>query len=345
MKGRSSTINPPNRFETRSYEPLEVEQDDADRPGVPTSFYRDTSRSILSRNDSPDVPFTYSINPYRGCEHGCIYCYARPSHEYLGFSAGLDFESKIMVKMDAPSLLEKELLSKKWVPQNIAFSGNTDCYQPIERKLGLTRSCLNVCKRLRNPVGVITKNSLVLRDIDILREMAAMNLVHVFLSITTLDAELARVMEPRTASPSNRLDAVKSLAEAGIPVGVMIAPVIPGLTDEEIPAILREAAARGARNAGYVLLRLPGAVKELFLGWLEKNLPERSTKIINRIQDTSALSDPAFGKRMRGEGPIAETIRSLFSVHRKKYGLDAEWEPLSTELFRRTEPEQLDLFI
>ncbi len=347
LKGRSSALNPPNRFETRSYEPLEVDlHDEEDRPSTLTKFFRDTSRSVLSKNESPDVPFTYSVNPYRGCEHGCIYCYARPSHEYLGFSAGLDFETKIMVKLDAPILLEKELQRKSWIPQHIAFSGNTDCYQPLERKLELTRKCLEVCLLIRNPVGIITKNSLVLRDIDILREMSLLNLVHVYLSITTLNPDLARVMEPRTSSPARKLSAISDLASAGIPVGVMIAPVIPGLTDEEIPTILKEAASHGATNAGYILLRLPGAVKQLFLEWLPRNLPDRAGKIINRIQSTreGSLSESRFGKRMRGEGAIAETIHDLFSVNRARYKLNTEWKPLSTQHFRRTRPEQLRLF-
>ena len=346
MKGRSSASNPPNRFESRSYEHLDLDIGGDERPSVPTQFFRDTSRSILSKNDSPDVPFTFSINPYRGCEHGCIYCYARPSHEYLGFSAGLDFESKIMVKTDAPILLEKELTSRKWVPQIIAFSGNTDCYQPLERKLGLTRKCLEVCLRLRNPVGLITKNSLVLRDIDILREMATMNLVHVFLSITTLKPDLARVMEPRTSSPSNRLEAVSALASAGIPVGVNIAPVIPGLTDEEIPAILKEASEHGATSAGYILLRLPGAVKQLFLDWLPQNIPEKAARVINRIQETrdGELTDARFGTRMTGSGPVSKTIHDLFTLYRAKYGLNTTWKPLATDLFLRKETKQLRLF-
>jgi DNA repair photolyase len=346
MKGRASTDNPPNRFETRSYEPLEVEFQDEERPPVPTQFFRDTSRTILARNDSPDVPFTFSINPYRGCEHGCIYCYARPSHEYLGFSAGLDFESKIMVKTEAPALLDKELRSRKWIPQVIAFSGNTDCYQPLERRLELTRKCLEVCLRLRNPVGIITKNALVLRDLDILRPMASLNLVHVYLSITTLKPELARVMEPRTSSPSNRLDALAELSAAGVPAGVMIAPVIPGLTDEEMPAILKAASEHGATAAGYILLRLPGAVRQLFLDWLPGNLPEQAGKVINRIRETrdGELSDSRFGNRMTGEGPVSRNIHDLFTLSRARHGLDTVWKPLATNLFTGGEPGQMKLF-
>jgi len=347
-RGRASSFNPSNRFEQHHFEPLDIDIPyDEERPPVPTVFYNDTSKSILAKNDSPDLDFTYSINPYRGCEHGCIYCYARPSHEYLGFSAGLDFETKIMVKMDAAQLLEKKLKSKGWEPQMVAFSGNTDCYQPVERKLQLTRQCLEVFLNYRNPVGLITKNALVLRDIDILQEMAKLNLVHVLLSITTLDTELARTMEPRTSSPANRLKAIKELARSNIPVGVNVAPIIPGLTDEEIPAILKTAAEHGALSAGYILLRLPGPVEDLFLDWLQRNLPERANKIINRIKDTRSgeMSDARFGSRMKGEGEIARAINSLFKLNARKLDLTGRWSGLSTKHFRR-EPaaSQFELF-
>jgi DNA repair photolyase len=346
-RGRASTSNPPNRFDRLRFEPLEVDISyEEDSPSIPTTFFNDTSKSILSKNDSPDLPFDYSINPYRGCEHGCIYCYARPSHEYLGFSAGLDFETKIMVKMDAPKLLEEALKSRKWVPQMVAFSGNTDCYQPVERKLLLTRQCLQVFLGFRNPVGLITKNALVLRDIDILKEMAKLHLVHVMLSVTTLDPQLARIMEPRTSSPVNRLKAIEELAKAGIPVGVNVAPIIPGLTDEEIPAILKAAADHGAMSAGYILLRLPGPVKELFLTWVEKNLASRAGKIINRIRETRSgkMSDPRFGSRMEGEGEIAQTISNLFKIDARKHNLTGRWSGLSIENFRRKPEAQFDLF-
>ncbi|MDH4069167.1 MAG: PA0069 family radical SAM protein [Ignavibacteria bacterium] len=346
MKGRSTAVNPPNRFETKSFEPIEIDlPEDEERPPVPTRFYRDTSRTILARNDSPDVPFTFSVNPYRGCEHGCIYCYARPSHEYLGFSAGLDFESRIMVKTDAPALLRKEFMRKGWIAQTIAFSGNTDCYQPVERKLELTRQCLEVCLEFGNPVGIITKNTLLLRDLEILRKLAASNLVHVLLSITTLDTQLARTMEPRTASPDMKLGAIESLAGAGIPAGVMIAPVVPGLTDREIPEILKQSARHGATSAGYILLRLPGAVEPLFLEWLEREFPERRKKVIGAIRNArgGGLSDTKFGRRMKGEGPAAEVISDLFALHARKYQLGGRWKPLSTEKFRRSSNSQLAL--
>lgn len=337
-RGRGSGFNTPNRFERTHLEPLDIDiQYDDEAPALKTTFYPDSSKSILAKNDSPDLDFAYSINPYRGCEHGCIYCYARPSHEYLGFSAGLDFESKIMVKLDAARLLEEALQRKSWAPQMVAFSGNTDCYQPVERKLQLTRQCLDVFLRYRNPVGLITKNALVLRDIDLFQEMAKLHLVHIMISITSLDDALIRKMEPRTPTPEKRLKAIEELAKHGIPVGVNAAPIIPGLTDEELPAILKAAAEHGATSAGYILLRLPGAVKALFLEWLERELPDRAGKILNRIRDTrdGQLSDSSFGKRMKGEGEIAGAINSLFHLNAKRYNLTKRWSGLSTEHFRR----------
>ena len=346
-KGRGAGFNTPNRFERSFLEPLDVQIDsEAEDSSRKTLFYVDKSRSILAKNDSPDLPLTYSINPYRGCEHGCIYCYARPSHEYLGFSAGLDFESKIMVKQDAPILLEKTLRGKRWQPQMVAFSGNTDCYQPVERTLQLTRRCLEVFLRYRNPVGLITKNALVLRDVDILQQMAKFDIIHVMLSITTLDVDLARVMEPRTSTPAKRLQAIEELAKAGIPVGVNVAPIIPGLTDEEMPAILRAAANHGATSAGYILLRLPGAVRPLFLEWVQRTFPDRAPKILNRISDTrnGELSDAHFGTRMSGQGGIAEMIKRLFIINAQKFNLMKRWSNLSTEHFVRGCPQQLEIF-
>lgn len=346
-KGRAASFNTPNRFEKTHLEPMEIDVAyDDDVPPIPTIFYNDSAKTILAKNDSPDLQFTYSINPYRGCEHGCIYCYARPSHEYLGFSAGLDFETKIMVKMDAPRLLEHALQKKNWEPQMVAFSGNTDCYQPVERKLQLTRKCLEVFLKYRNPVGLITKNALVERDVDILREMSGLNLVHVMLSVTTLDANLARTMEPRTSSPGNRLKAIETLAKNGVVVGVNVAPIIPGLTDEEIPAILKAAVEHGATSAGYILVRLPGAVEPLFLDWLQRNFPDRAGKIINRIKDTRQgnMSDAQFGSRLKGTGQIAEVINTLFKINVRKYNLHKRWEGLSIEHFRRSQPAQLEMF-
>ncbi len=347
MKGRGAAFNPPNRFETLHIEPFDSDVgEEAGNRAVQTVFYKDTSKSILAKNDSPDIPFTYSLNPYRGCEHGCIYCYARPSHEYLGFSAGIDFESRIMVKLDAPELLAGTFRSRKWKPETVSLSGNTDCYQPAEQRLQLTRKCLEVFLRFRNPVGIVTKNALVLRDTDTLTALARLNLVHVVLSVSTLDADLARVIEPRTSTPMNRLRAIEELAKAGVPSGVLVAPVIPGLTDEEIPAVLKAASEHGASVAGYTLLRLPGAVEPLFINWLKHNLPERAPKVINRIMETreGKMSDSRFGSRMRGKGEIARTIKALYDVNARRYNLNGSWRDLATEHFTRDVPAQLDFF-
>ena len=347
IKGRGASYNPPNRFEKLYLEPLEIERDSEDDfRSIPTVFYKDTTKSILAKNDSPDIGFTYSINPYRGCEHGCIYCYARPSHEYLGFSAGIDFETKIMVKNDAPKLLEEIFKKKSWQPQMVCFSGDTDCYQPVERKLQLTRRCLEVFLKHRNPVGIITKNALITRDLDILQELHALNLVFVIISITSLDGELIRKMEPRTSAPPKRLETIEILASHGIPVCANVAPIIPGLTDEEMPSILRESAGRGATFASYTMLRLPGAVKQLFLDWLQRELPDRGGKIINRLKDIRGgeLNDSRWGIRMRGEGEIAKAIKELFKLNCKKYGLNRAGLQISTEHFRREPESQLEIF-
>ena len=344
LKGRGAIGNPQNRFET-----LEVERDE-EVPGperIDTELLPDTSRTVIATNDSPDVGFSASVNPYRGCEHGCIYCYARPFHEYLGFSAGLDFESRILVKEDAPALLRKELSSPKWKPQTLAMSGVTDCYQPAERKLEITRRCLAVLAEFRNPVGVITKNELVTRDIDILQELNEHQAAVVMLSITTLDGEVARKMEPRASHPRDRLKAIERLAAAGIPVGVMVAPVVPAITDHEMPKILEAAAAAGARTAGYVVMRLPGAVAGLFERWLEEHFPERKEKVLNRVRDLRGgqLYDPRFEIRMRGEGLFADQIRATFQTFKRRYGLDQPFPELSTAAFRRPgQVEQLGLF-
>ncbi len=346
-KGRGTAVNPPNRFEQFHAEPFDVDVPyEDDRPPVKTVFFDDTSKSILAKNDSPDIPFTFSVNPYRGCEHGCIYCYARPSHEYLGFSAGLDFESRIMVKRNAPSLLRHELLSSKWVPQVVEMCGNTDCYQPVERVLRLTRGCLQVFLDLRNPVAVITKNEMVTRDLDLLASLAQHRLVHVTLSITTLDESLARAMEPRTSAPRRRLEAVRVLADAGVPTSVSIAPVIPGLTDEEIPSILREAASHGAASASYSVLRLPGAVEGLFTSWINETFPDRAKKVLERVRELHAgsLADSRFGRRMRGDGNIASVIEDLFSLTARKVRLAGPREKLETGKFVGAVSPQLDMF-
>jgi DNA repair photolyase len=312
---------------------------------VPTQVFKDTSRSVLSTNDSPDLHMPYTLNPYRGCEHGCIYCYARPTHEYLGMSPGLDFETKLFAKTEAPQLLRNALSGKNWVPQTIVISGVTDCYQPIEREMKITQSCLKVLAEFRHPAVIITKNYLVTRDIDVLKEMAVHNLIHVCLSITTLDKEIARTMEPRASRPALRLKAVEELSKAGISVSVNVAPIIPGLTDHEIPAILKSAKEAGAISAGYVLVRLPYAVKELFEGWLEEHFPLRKQKVLNRIRETRGgkLYSAEFGTRMTGEGVYAEHIAKSFRQWRKHYGLDKKSPPLSVEHFRR-DARQLSLF-
>jgi DNA repair photolyase len=345
VRGRGAAENPPNRFERLHYEPDPDAAPD-DRPAPATLFFRDVSRSLIARNDSPDVGFDVSINPYRGCEHGCVYCYARPTHEYLGFSAGLDFETRIMVKEDAPELLRRELIAKSWQPQVVGISGVTDPYQPIERRLWLTRRCLEVFAAFRNPVMIITKSRLVTRDRDVLGELVRHQAVGVFISVTTLDGDLARVLEPRAAQPSGRLAAIRELSEAGVPVGVFVGPIIPGLTDHEVPAILQAAAAAGATFAGYTVLRLPGAVAELFESWLERNFPERKARVLGRIRDLHGgqLSDARFGVRMRGEGALADAIHALFKLARGRAGLRPGGPELSTTAFRRPGGTQRLLF-
>jgi DNA repair photolyase len=343
LRGRGSAGNPKNRFE--SVERVPDPPDNDETPSPQTQFLSDTSRSVIAYNDSPDVGFDASVNPYRGCEHGCVYCYARPTHEYLGFSSGLDFESKIMVKDDAPELLRQELSRRSWKPQVLAMSGVTDCYQPVERERRLTRRCLEVLLDFRNPVVIITKNYLVTRDIDILSELARYQAVSVTISLTTLDANLSAVMEPRASRPARRLGAITRLAEAGIPVGYLQAPMIPGLTDSEAPAIAQAAARAGASFAGYVALRLPFAVKSLFEHWLQTHYPERKEKVLNRIRAIRGgkLNDPSFTSRMRGEGIFAEQMEELFALACKKAGIPQRRAELSTEHFRRR-TDQLTLF-
>lgn len=347
IRGRGIFENPPGRFE-----PLrrDIDWDGSDlpeeeRPSPQTKYFCDTSQSIISYNDSPDIGFNASVNPYRGCEHGCSYCYARPFHEYLGFSAGLDFETKIVVKERAPLLLRQELASPPWKPQVIAMSGVTDCYQPVERKLKLTRGCLEVLAECRNPVAIVTKNLLVTRDMDVLQELARHEAALVYLSITTLNPELVRVLEPRTTTPLSRLAAIEKLSAAGIPTGVIVSPVIPGLTDHELPGIIARAAAAGARVAHFVPLRLPGAVEDLFLSWLDQHYPLRKEKVLAglRAMKQGELNDARFGARMRGTGIFYEQLRRLFEVACRQAGLDRESLALSTAHFRRPRGVQLEL--
>ena len=345
VRGRGSASNPKNRFD--SIETVPEPSQDSDAISSPhTEFFPDRSRSIIAYNDSPDVGFDASINPYRGCEHGCVYCYARPTHEYLGFSSGLDFETKIMVKEDAPELLRKELSSRNWTPQLVALSGNTDCYQPVEKTKQLTRRCLEVFLEFRNPVVIITKNFLVTRDIDILAELARYDCVGVTVSLTTLDHKLSSLLEPRASRPARRLAAIKKLAEAGVPVGYLQAPMIPGLTDAEAPAIGAAAAKAGATFSGYVALRLPFAVKSLFEDWLEQNYPEKKNKVLGRVREIRGgkLNDPNFTSRMRGQGIYAEQMAKLFQLARKKSGITERWPKLTIEHFQRPGIDQLRLF-
>jgi DNA repair photolyase len=345
IPARGAATNPANRFEQIHLE-RDADWNSDEEPLPSTQFLRDHSRTILNRNDSPDIGFEFSLNPYRGCEHGCIYCYARPTHEYLGFSAGLDFETRIMVKEDAPRLLREELSSPKWQPQTIAMSGVTDCYQPVERWLKITRGCLEVLAEFRNPVGIVTKNQLVTRDLDLLTELAKHNAVVVFVSVTTLDTDLRKVMEPRTSPPAARLATIRTLAQAGVPVGVMVAPVIPGLTDHEIPTIVSAAVGAGARFAGQVVLRLPYAVAPLFEQWLATHFPEKKEKVLNRLRALRGgkLYDAQFGKRMTGEGIFAEQIENLFTVACRRAGIADHHLKLSTAAFRRPGGRQLGLF-
>ena len=320
---RGASSNPKNRFDRLEYLPDPLDPAD-EQPLLRTQFLQDDTQSILTRNDSPDIPFTVSFNPYRGCEYGCAYCFARPTHEYLGFSAGLDFETRIIVKTRAPDLLRAELSSPRWVPQTIALSGVTDCYQPIERRLQLTRRCLAVLTEFLNPVSIITKNHLVTRDIDLLRQLAAHDAVCVNISLTTLDAALARKLEPRASPPLRRLRAIERLSSAGIPVRLLMAPCIPGLNDHEMLNIFTAAARAGARDAGIVPLRLPGAVAAIFSQWLDTHYPDKKEKILNRVRDMRGgkLNDPRFGSRMRGAGFYAEQMSAMVQVARKAAAFD-----------------------
>jgi DNA repair photolyase len=350
LVARGAAENPANRFERlRTVADPELEpppEDDlGEPPPVPTLYLRDPTRTLLAHNDSPDLGFDTSLNPYRGCSNGCAYCYARPTHEYLGFSAGLDFETRILVKEDAPELLRRVLAQPRWQPRVVALSGVTDAYQPIERKLRLTRRCLEVFAEFRNPVAIITKSALVARDADLLGELARHGAAAVHISVTSLDRELQRRLEPRASAPGHRLAAIETLAAAGVPVGVMVAPVIPGLNDHEIPGILAAAARAGARNAGHILLRLPHGLAELFESWLERHVPERKQRVLARIREVrgGALNDPRFHSRMRGSGLYAEQIHALFELGCRRAGLLRERATLSTAAFRRPGDAQLAL--
>jgi DNA repair photolyase len=353
IKGRGAAIQPANPYLSvqteRDLEHVEWDEEyltELERP--PTQYLADESQSIVAENDSPDVGFRYSVNPYRGCSHGCGYCYARPGHEYLGLSAGLDFETKVLVKHRAPELLREFLAKPKWKPETIAFSGVTDCYQPAERDFRITRGCVAVAAEFSQPIGIITKNALVCRDIDLLQRLAAHRAVRVSLSITTLDVKLARVMEPRTSSPEARLRALRELSAAGISTNVMTAPIIPGLNDSEIPAILTAARAAGAEHAGYVLLKLPSTVMPVFLDWLERAYPDKAERVKSLIRSTRGgrLSDSQFGRRQVGTGNMADLIANTFELWTKKLGLNDYHWPLNADAFCLPSPTsgQLRLF-
>jgi DNA repair photolyase len=322
FKGRGAQIKTENKFLKAHYVAEHIEGLDEELLTSPqTQILLEHPKKIVNKVTSPDLGMSYSINPYQGCEHGCIYCYARNTHEYYGFSAGLDFESKIMVKKNAPALLEKFLLHPDWQPVPLSVSGNTDCYQPQEKKFEITRNMLKVFARYRHPLSMITKNSLILRDVDLLSDLAKDNLVHVYISITTLDEDLRRLMEPRTASAIKRLQTIETLSRAGVPVGVMNAPIIPGLNDSEVPAIIKAAADHGALSGGMTIVRLNGSIGKIFEDWLRKNFPDRFDKVWNQIcsMHGGSVNDSQFGRRMSGEGTFAEAIHQLFRASVKKH--------------------------
>jgi DNA repair photolyase len=338
FKGRGAQIKTGNKFLKAQYVTDHIEGLDEPLLENPhTQIFHESPKKIVNKIDSPDLHGMYSMNPYQGCEHGCIYCYARNTHEYYGFSAGLDFESKIIVKENAPDLLEKHILHPKWQPVPIMLSGNTDCYQPQERKFQITRKMLQVLAKYRHPVGIISKNSLVTRDIDVLKDLASDNLVHVMISITTLNEDLRRAMEPRTVSGLKRLKVVEELAKANIPVGIMNAPVIPGLNHHEIPTILKAAADHGALTVGMTVVRLNGSIGKLFEDWLRKNFPDRFEKVWNQICSLHGgnINDSQFGRRMSGDGNIADVIHQLHRASKKKYFKDREMPPYDLTKFRR----------
>jgi DNA repair photolyase len=346
-KGRGAQFNPKNRFLKGEYIQEHLEAiDDWEQEERKTEYIVDDSRTLVNEVTSPDVGMMYSANPYQGCEHGCIYCYARNSHEYWGFSAGLDFESRIVVKRNAPALLRKFFNNKNWKPATISLSGNTDCYQPIERRMRITRQLLEICLEYRNPVGIITKNALVLRDLDILKEMASMNLVRVFSSITSMDENLRLKMEPRTASYRSRLKMVETLSKNGVPTGIMNAPLIPGLNDMHMHDVLKAASNAGAKWAGYTVVRLNGAIGNIFHDWLYKAFPDRADKVWHQISECHGgdVNDSRFGNRMVGDGKFAELIKTQFQLYCRKYHLNETHMEMNTSLFRRLKNNQLPLF-
>jgi DNA repair photolyase len=340
LKGRGAQLNPKNPFLTKEIVQDHVEGLDEPlrKEKIVSQFFYDHAKKIVNTIDSPDLSYSYSINAYQGCEHGCAYCYARNSHTWWGFSAGLDFETKIMVKQNAPQLLEKHFQKKSWKPEPIMLSGNTDCYQPVEREMGLTRKLLKVFLKYGNPVGIVTKNDLVLRDLDILEELASKNLVRVVISITTLDERLRRIMEPRTSTAANRIKTIESLHARKVPVGVLIAPIIPGLNNHEIPSIVKEIGAAGASMAGYTVVRLNGDIASIFRDWLEKNFPDRMSKVWGQIEQLHGgkVNDSMWGRRLKGEGPLADAIRQIFKASVRKYMKDRQFPAYDLTQFNAT---------
>ncbi|CAN5355769.1 PA0069 family radical SAM protein [soil metagenome] len=344
-RGRGASDNPRHRFTDEHLE-YDVDESTGQLQRPKTKILTDHTKEIISRNNSPDIGFDVSLNPYRGCEHGCAYCYARPTHEFLGMSAGLDFETRIVAKFNAPELLRKKLASESWKPQPLVMSGVTDPYQPIERELKITRQCIEVMADCLHPLVIISKNHQVTRDIDLLKKLAEVDAVRVVLSITSLDKDLIGTLEPRTSRPRKRLEAVRELTDAGIPVHVNIAPLIPGLTDDEIVPILEAAKEAGAQSVSYTILRLPYSVKDLFLKWLEDHQPNRKQKVINKLRSLKdgQLNRSEFGVRFRGEGAYAEQIRQLIEIHKNRLGLNVDRPVLNCTAFKRPETDQLRLF-
>ncbi|MEO6831045.1 MAG: PA0069 family radical SAM protein [Chitinophagaceae bacterium] len=346
-KSRGAQFNPKNKFHSGEYLRLHPEAiDDWEQVSRKTEFIFDDNKSLVNKVTSPDVGMLYSANPYQGCEHGCVYCYARNTHEFWGYSAGVDFESRIIVKRNAPLLLRRFFENKNWKPEPISLSGNTDCYQPVERQMRITRQLLEICLEYRNPVSILTKNSLVLRDTDILQDLAKLHLVSVMSSITSLDEKIRQKMEPRTASYSSRLKVVEMLAGKGIPVGIMNAPIIPGLTDHDMPNVLKAAADAGATWAGYTIVRLNGAVGEVFRDWLFKAFPDKAEKVWHAICECHGgqVSDSRWKNRIVGDGKFAEMIKMQFNIFCKKYGLNETKVAFDKTLFRTPVAGQLHLF-
>ena len=337
IKGRGAQILLGNKFSQLNYHPEDGFLPCQDESKIRTKVYTESPNSIISKNDSPDIPFSFSINPYQGCEHGCVYCYARNSHEYWGFNASLDFESKIIRKPNAPELLRKNFLKKHWIPETIVMSGNTDCYQPIEKKYKITRDLLKIFLEFGNPVGIITKNILVLRDTDLLKELARENLVHVIFSITSLDEGLRQKLEHRSSASIKKFVAIRTLKDHGIPVSVMMSPVIPGLNDHEIPAIIRESASSGAEDIHISLIRLNGVIGQIFNNWLHTHFPQKKEKILNQIRSLHGgkLNESRFGFRMKGEGPLATSIHHLFKMVKSHYFHKNDTIRLDVNRFRK----------